>query len=167
MIISTKKETWARRAYSRVKTNVPAVLWHPKYDRYADVIIRNMSKDGMCFACIETATKDDRIDIFIGENVFSPEMLEDARQYEVQIKWVDKNLTNIPCQAGAQIMIKSEAIYKDHARELLGICDLCGTSKFQKQICEGNKNINLCNFCYTFYTKMPEGLRKYLVGNIY
>lgn len=161
-----KPKEGIQRTHARVNCNVPAKFWYPEANRYADMDIRNISRDGLYFEASAHVPLLSTIDVFIGDNVFGPELLEEAKQYKIRIKWIDQAHPGT-FRAGAEILNKNNSIDEHHTRNLLYACDLCQHYSLYSKVCTMDKCIYLCDTCRTIYPKLAEGIKKYVLGNIY
>lgn len=155
------------RAHSRVECNVPTKFFHSRANQCFDLNIRNISRGGLYFEAFQRMPQRSRIDIYIGDNVFSPELLEEVKHYRAQVKWMKKIHTCPLYGAGAQILEKSDSIDENTARELLRVSDLCRQYRLYSHKCEADACVYLLKPWFYIFPDLPEGIKKYLIGNIY
>ncbi len=155
------------RAHARVECNVPTKFFHSSANQCFDLNIRNISRGGLYFEAFQRLAQKSKIDIYIGDNVFSPELLEEVKHYSAQVKWMKKIHTCPLYGAGAQILEKSDSIDENTARELLRLSGLDCKYRLYNQVCEADACVYLLEPWFRIFPDLPDGIKKYLIGNIY
>jgi hypothetical protein len=153
------------RTHKRIECNMDAIYWHPMENECVDLKIRNISQSGLYFETTERPPLRTDIDILMNQELFCPEVIEDVKVCKTKIKWTKKIRPSAIFGAGAQIVSTNDPIDARFARKLLCTCDLCG--RYDMNICEGDECVLLCPECLKSYSKLPPGIKKYLLGNIY
>jgi len=164
---AAKSKIRVGRSHERLQCDLPTKSWHSATHKYLDLNVLNVSPSGLYVELEERLPLKSHLDIFFDEDGTFPEALIKGKQLKARIMWSGKSPSGSGFGAGVQILEKSSSIENQHAGKLLCCCDLCSRMTFYKKVCQTEECVYLCQSCFRLFPKLPEGIKKYLLGNIY